>query len=83
MINDLRVILPASSLKFQIFRKNILHFMERAKTCCSNRSRGVYPLNQGHMTQLPLSVNKLFYTPPPPSSPTTSGLGTPLLERNF
>ena len=37
-------------LEFQIFRKNILHFMKRVKTCCSNKSRGVYPLNQGHMT---------------------------------
>ena len=46
--NDYRVIpLP---LEFQIFRKNILHFMKQVKTCCSNKSRGVYPLNQGHMT---------------------------------
>ena len=24
--------------------------MKRAKMCCSNRSSGVYALNQGHMT---------------------------------
>ena len=35
--------------EFQIFRKNMLHFMKRAKMCCSNRSRGVYRLNQGNM----------------------------------
>ena len=38
--------------EFQIFRKNILHFMKRVKICCSNRSRDVYPLNQGYMSQL-------------------------------
>ena len=32
--------------------------------CCSNWNSGVYPLNQGHTTLLPLSVNKWFYTPP-------------------
>ena len=31
--------------------------------CCSNRSSGVYPLNQGHMTQMPLSIKKWFYIP--------------------
>ena len=59
---------PASSPipEFQIH----IHFMKRAKMCFPNRSRGVYPLKQGHMKQLPLSVNKWFYpptpTPPPP-----------------
>ena len=57
--NDCRVILsPLSPLpspppllpEFQIFRKNMLHFVKRAKMCCSNRSRGVYRLSQGHMT---------------------------------
>ena len=38
---------------------------------CSNRSSGVYPLNQGHMTKQPLAVNKWFYTPPPPPPPHT------------
>ena len=51
---------------------------------CFNRSSGLYLLNQGHMTLLPLSVNKWFYTHPPPRPPspppplTTSGLSTPL-----
>ena len=36
--------------EFQIFRKNILHFMKRATMYCSNRSSGVCLLNQGHMT---------------------------------
>ena len=36
--------------EFQIFRKNIFHFMKQAKMCCLNRSRGVYPVNQGHIT---------------------------------
>ena len=31
--------------------------------CCSNRSSGVYPLKQGHMTQMPLSIKKWFYIP--------------------
>ena len=44
------MIAELSSPEFQIFRKNILDFMKQAKMCCSNRSRGVYPLNQGHMT---------------------------------
>ena len=38
--------------------------MKRATMFCSNRSSGVYPLNQGHMTKQPLAVNKWFYTPP-------------------
>ena len=41
---------PPSHPEFQVFRKNILHFMKQAKMCCSNRSSGVYALNQGHMT---------------------------------
>ena len=65
-------------LEFQIFRQNILHFMKRATMFCSNRSSGVYPLNQGHMTKQPLAVNKWFYTPPPlPPPPHTHS--TPLL----
>ena len=36
--------------EFEIFRTNILHFMKPAKMYRSNRSRGVYCLNQGHMT---------------------------------
>ena len=42
--DDCRVI-----MEFQIFRKNILYFMKLATMCCTNRSSGVYPLNQGHM----------------------------------
>ena len=61
--NDYCVILHHP--EFQIFRKNILHFRKRATICCSNRGSGDYPLNQGHMTQLPLSLNKWFYTPAP------------------
>ena len=46
--------------------------MKRATMFCSNRSSGVYPLNQGHMTKQPLAVNKWFYPPPlpPPSTHT-------------
>ena len=29
--------------------------------CCSNRSSGPYPLTQGHMTNLLLSISKWFY----------------------
>ena len=32
-----------------------------ATKCCSNRSSGLNPLNQDHMTQLSLSVNKWFH----------------------
>ena len=46
--NDYRVILLPP--EFQICRKNILYFMKRVKICCSIKSRGVYALNQGHMT---------------------------------
>ena len=31
------------------FRKNILHFMNQATMRCTNRSSGIYPLNQSHM----------------------------------
>ena len=38
--------------------------------CSWNRSSGgLYPVNQGHMTQLQLSVNKWFYNPHPPPTP--------------
>ena len=57
--------------------------MKRATMRCSNRSSGVYSLNQGHMTSLPVWLNNLFSPPPPPpSSPspfTTSGFSTPLV----
>ena len=46
-------------------------FSDRAAICCSNRSSGVYPLNQGHLTWLVLSVNKQFYTLPSPLRPHT------------
>ena len=45
--------------------------------CCSNKSSGPYPLTQGHMTYLLLSISKWFYNSPLPPS-TTSGLSTPL-----
>ena len=35
--------------KFQILISIFLHFMKQATMCYSNRSSGVYPLNQGHM----------------------------------
>ena len=41
---------PPPPPEFQIFRKNILHFIKRAKMCYSNRSNGVYRLNQSHIT---------------------------------
>ena len=54
LLNDCPVIAPPPSPltpEFQIIRKNFLHFMRQVKIlCCSNRSSGVYPLNQGHMT---------------------------------
>ena len=43
--------------------------VELSPLCCSNRNSGLYPLNQGHMTKLPLSVNKWFYRPFPPTPP--------------
>ena len=40
---------PPPLPEIQIFRENILRLIKRATMCCSNRSSGVYPLNQGHM----------------------------------
>ena len=48
--------------------------------CFPNRSSGVYPLKQGHMKQLPLSINKWFYPPtatPPPPPPHTPPASLP------
>ena len=52
------------------FQIEHFHFIKWATVCCSNRSSGLYPLNQGHMTKLPLSVNKWFYNPPPTDTHT-------------
>ena len=45
------------------FSERKFYILWNKRKCCSNRSSGAYPLNQGHMTQLPLSVNTWFYTP--------------------
>ena len=50
--------------------------MKRATMCCSNRSSGVYPLNQGHIDVTATASKQVVLHPPPL---TTSGLGTPLV----
>ena len=46
------MIVEWSRPKFQIFRKNVLHFLKRAKVCCPKRSTGGYPLNQADITAI-------------------------------
>ena len=53
---------PPHPPNFRFSERNFYILWSKRK-CCSNRSSGTYPLNQGHMTQLPLSVYTWFYTP--------------------
>ena len=54
LLNDCPVIapLPSPYPRISNYQKELFTFYETSENimCCSNRSSGVYPLNQGHMT---------------------------------